>query len=929
MTSGMYYGSASAGAPQAPMYYGQQQNQPVYGGYGGMNVNANHNVNPAVTMEPGGAHTQAHAVTYKHQQQPVRPSLYNNASRLQEPALALQPNPVEIKPAANVNLANNATQNNTSTVSASGLIRLTLRKPMGIVFEPMTQNGKQRGVRICDLPRTGAAALSGKLQVGDELLSINDKTMSRLSFDEILDFIIDADADKVDLLFRRPKKDGGSVASKSRNGQQRGIKWAEEDEILEEGATISEDKVVNSKSKSKSQDRESSHRDRDRDRSEKHKSSSNNSNSRSRYGSRKKGKKRDDLASESFLDMLIDTLCNTSGYNNDPERDDESYYDDDSYSRASFDDESTIDTRDTRDNIKNDRGRDRRRSRERERDREYDDDTVDDTATLESKDSYSDIPPPSNSKSKKHAREHSNNNKAMLSPVEEGIMEEETKKNDVKVKATTILKEDIPVPEVYGLDDLQPMEDVVYDDREENMQYNVNMMEEEEHDQTQSIDGSVLTMPTLDGMHISPLARSLGKDYPSKRGLSVEETIQHDPRAFYRFVVQVLLDQHEPEKLRLIDKLLAKYEDREEYLIQKLQVRYNKEKQQGMTPTIQEEEYYEEGISSPPMKDDTVDRPVSNSNYSLGSFASENAKQRFTAKTAAARNAAEDGVDSGNDGVLTPDERYPEVCLSGQEDDEQIDDVNMEEKEMQTQPVPVEAAPPEEDSDNMDINDEEDYYNMHRVREEKHDDVVVDEDDDNRKIAVEQEYEQPRARQSPQEEHDIENTVNNDVSADEQEEGSYYSGEEESEYSDDMDGTSPALIAQVSELLNFVYGKTSVPGQIDRVSTIMRAYEGRETVLLELLETKALIKANSVKAEQGQEVDESADHPVDFNPPDDISSVSGSSSKYRNPPSHAPPAPPPELNQDQHNRPAAATEEEKVAFDEVVSTCMPSTLLLQ
>ena len=60
-----------------------------------------------------------------------------------------------------------------------------------------------------------------------------------------------------------------------------------------------------------------------------------------------------------------------------------------------------------------------------------------------------------------------------------------------------------------------------------------------------------------------------------------------------------------------------------------------------------------------------------------------------------------------------------------------------------------------------------------------------------------------------------------------------------------IDGTSPAVIAQVSELLNYVYGKTSVPGQIDRVSTIMRAYEGREAVLLELLETKALIKANA------------------------------------------------------------------------------------
>ena len=42
--------------------------------------------------------------------------------------------------------------------------------------------------------------------------------------------------------------------------------------------------------------------------------------------------------------------------------------------------------------------------------------------------------------------------------------------------------------------------------------------------------------------------------------------------------------------------------------------------------------------------------------------------------------------------------------------------------------------------------------------------------------------------------------------------GSSYSGDE----SDGLDGTSPAIIAQVSELLNYVYGKTSVAGQIDR-----------------------------------------------------------------------------------------------------------------
>merc|ERR1712032_1466396 len=78
---------------------------------------------------------------------------------------------------------------------------------------------QQRGVRICDLPRTGAAALSRKLQISDELLSINDKTMSRLTFDEIMDSIVKADPENVNLLFRRPKKEqvlngtsGGGIA---------------------------------------------------------------------------------------------------------------------------------------------------------------------------------------------------------------------------------------------------------------------------------------------------------------------------------------------------------------------------------------------------------------------------------------------------------------------------------------------------------------------------------------------------------------------------------------------------------------------------------------------------------------------------------------------------------------------------------------------
>jgi hypothetical protein len=100
---------------------------------------------------------------------------------------------------------------------------------MGIVFEPMVDPhnpSQQRGVRICDLPRTGAAAMSQKLELGDELLSINDKTMSRLTFDEIMDFIIEADKERVDLLFRRPNrgkdKDGPGAVGAAANANAKG-----------------------------------------------------------------------------------------------------------------------------------------------------------------------------------------------------------------------------------------------------------------------------------------------------------------------------------------------------------------------------------------------------------------------------------------------------------------------------------------------------------------------------------------------------------------------------------------------------------------------------------------------------------------------------------------------------------------------------------
>jgi hypothetical protein len=154
-----------------------------------------------------------------------------------------------------------------SPTSSTSLIRLTLKKPMGIVFEPMMDPhnlSQQRGVRICDLPRTGAAALSRKLEISDELLSINDKTMSRLTFDEIMDFIVKADPDNVNLLFRRPRKEqllngtsGGGIAlgpsfgltTNTNNATSKSVNWVDDPNVAPAAETIVNIKEKYEKSK--------------------------------------------------------------------------------------------------------------------------------------------------------------------------------------------------------------------------------------------------------------------------------------------------------------------------------------------------------------------------------------------------------------------------------------------------------------------------------------------------------------------------------------------------------------------------------------------------------------------------------------------------------------------------------------------------------
>jgi len=676
------------------------------------------------------------------------------------------------------------TSTGSMTPSSTGLIRLTLRKPMGIVFEPMYDPNSpsiQRGVRICDLPRTGAAALSRKLEVGDELLSINDKTMSRLTFDEIMDFIIEADPEEVNLLFRRPRKETlnarqGINVNKISNTSGPGVKWIDDEARNMNnnkgggGGTTGKPEILNPSSSRAvgKKDRKLSRRNAGGPSSRTNDDETLQSEDID-YGRRgggggpgrrgRKGRRRKDpYESESFLDILIDTICaNPDSVCRDRRRGEDEYYSDDDETFASRDDSTyvTYESEDRGKLKKKLKAKQAKGGKNRDDDSSEYDETEDDTledkrggvnavSSKREKDSNR-LSPPTTSDTeglKSKSKVDTNNNKNSGKYEDDGTLETVESAERAKALEAVVAAEQTPPlglapnPEPAGgpvapsdTDDdgiPAPIKEVEYDDMDNN---DVSVMEslggpslliEKQRLAVAAASIKVAVLPVP-----AEVIENFGKDYPLDFGFSRDQTIQNDPLRFYTFVVKGLLQEHEPEKVRLLDKLLAKYRGREDHLVQKLSVRYNKE-DDGL-------EQEENGLGAARSFEEAVNQ----------------------GKGSAHANAA----------IQTARERL-------QNDDFQADEWPQKETK------------------------------------------EVDEDD-----------EQPPEVQS--------------------ESGTEFSG-------DSIDGTSPAVIAQVSELLNYVYGKTSVPGQIDRVSTIMRAYEGREAVLLELLETKALIKANREKENAGQ-----------------------------------------------------------------------------
>lgn len=576
-----------------------------------------------------------------------------------------------------------STPNPPDTPSSTGLIRLSLKKPMGIVFEPMydpNQPSVQRGVRICDLPRTGAAALSRKLQVGDELLQINETTVSRLNFDEIMDFIIEADPEAVNLLFRRPRKE----AIQARIGMPQKINAAKEKESAvkwEAGVTEHKRDVVKHNV------------------SEDDSATMQSSLSESVKKKKKKTHKGGPYESENFLDILIDTICqsnvcrDTFRANND-DSDDET-----------FDEESTYVTYEESIQPKQKKWNKKTKNEEnyqaKKNKKNYEDDGT--LETLQTEDRIK-VPPVNN------------------------VLPEPAPQPTPPLGLSTTTPTPPPEDEVTDIGNPAPIREVAYDEGVDHGA-DVSVMEslggpslliEKQRNAMQPI--ITTNAETTQQQMVSPeLMEKFGQDFPVEKGLTREQSIQKDPLKFYTFVVKNLLHEHEPEKVRLLEKLLTKYKGREDHLVQKLAVRY-----ESQVPAIPEE------------NNDDDD---------------EEAAFHDAVKKSKASTTAEVVVNAAK-------ERYEEEEREGPDSERPA----KEEKDPELEEYPEDTPSGESD----------------------------------------------------------------------------YSG-------DDVDGTSPAVIAQVSELLNYVYGKTSVPGQIDRVSTIMRAYEGREAVLLELLETKALIKANKEK----------------------------------------------------------------------------------
>jgi C-terminal processing protease CtpA/Prc len=83
-------------------------------------------------------------------------------------------------------------------------VTASLVKPMGIVFEE--NDADVGGIFVLSLSEGGAAATAGNIQAGDQLIAVNDKKVSGMTFDDALGTIVASETPATQLMFFRGKE---------------------------------------------------------------------------------------------------------------------------------------------------------------------------------------------------------------------------------------------------------------------------------------------------------------------------------------------------------------------------------------------------------------------------------------------------------------------------------------------------------------------------------------------------------------------------------------------------------------------------------------------------------------------------------------------------------------------------------------------------
>jgi len=87
------------------------------------------------------------------------------------------------------------------SMDETNYVTVELSKPMGIVFEE--NDADFGGIFVQSLKEGGVAELDGSIKEGDQLVAVKNIKVSGMPFDDALGTIIDAEGEKVKLVFFR------------------------------------------------------------------------------------------------------------------------------------------------------------------------------------------------------------------------------------------------------------------------------------------------------------------------------------------------------------------------------------------------------------------------------------------------------------------------------------------------------------------------------------------------------------------------------------------------------------------------------------------------------------------------------------------------------------------------------------------------------